>query len=246
MDTAGHFTAWRGLLRLGGWAAFGSVGLTVVQVVLFAVWPPVHTVPEVFTLMERSPVLGLVSLDALLLVNNLLVLLLYLALGVVLWPVSRSGVVVAVVLGTVQIAAYNASNPAAEMLALARRDASATDPAMHAVYRAAGEAVLSSWKGTAYLVYYGIGAVVLLSLAVLVRRSPVFSTATARWALAAGVLMLVPATFGVVGMVLALASLLPWSVFCVLAGRRMVRLAGADPEPSDLSTPLDAAPVRSR
>ena len=47
-DPATRFDDWRGLLRCGGWAALGSVALTVVQVVVFAIWPPVHTVPEVF------------------------------------------------------------------------------------------------------------------------------------------------------------------------------------------------------
>ena len=58
------------------------------------------------------------------------------------------------------------------------------------------------------------------------RRSAAFSRATAAWALAAGVLMLVPSSFGTVGMVLALASLVPWSVLCVMAGRRLLGLAG--------------------
>ncbi len=73
----------------------GSAALTVVQVVLGAIWLPVHTVAEVFDLMERAPVLGLISWDVLLVINNILVLLLYLGLCVVLWPVFRSGVTVA-------------------------------------------------------------------------------------------------------------------------------------------------------
>ncbi|MEI2774912.1 MAG: hypothetical protein V9G19_02860 [Tetrasphaera sp.] len=194
MDIADHHADWRGLLRLAAWAAFCSVGLLVVQVVVMAVWPPVHTVPDVLALMQRSPVLGLVSLDVLLLVNNILVLLVYLGLAVVLWPTFRSGVVVAVVLGIVQIAAYCASNPGVELLMMARADARTTDPSLQSAYRAAGEALLSSWKGTAFLVYYFLGAVVLLLLAALIRRSPVFSSATFWWALAAGVLMVVPST----------------------------------------------------
>lgn len=105
VDTNPDLDRWRGLLRVGGWSAVGSVALIVVQVVVFAVWPPPETVPEIFELMLRSPVLGLVSMDLLLLVNNLLVVLIYLALAVVLWAVSRSAVVLVLALGFVQMAA---------------------------------------------------------------------------------------------------------------------------------------------
>ena len=155
----------------------------------------------------------------------LLTWLLYLGLGVVLWPVSRSAVTLVVGLGTLQMAAYTASNPALDLLTLARLHAAAA-PDERAALAAAGEAVLARWNGTAFVTYYLLGAVVLLILAWLLRRSAAFSRATAAWALAAGVLMLVPSSFGTVGMVLALASLVPWSVLCVMAGRRLLGLAG--------------------
>lgn len=214
----------RGLLRVGGWAALASVALIVVQVVVFAVWPPVHTVPEIYALMVESPVLGLVSLDVLYVVNNLLVWLFYLGLGAALFPVSRSAVILAVGLGTLQMAAYLASNPAVEMLTLARAHATA-DASARAALAAAGEAALTGWKGTAFLTYYFLGAIVLFVFSWLLRRTEVFPPSTAWWALASGVLMLVPSSFGTVGLVFALASLVPWSVLCVVGGRRLLRLA---------------------
>lgn len=214
----------RGLLRVGGWAALGSVGLIVVQIAVFAVWPPVHTVAEVFALMNENPVVGLLSLDLLYVVNNLLVWLYYVGLGAALFPVSRSAVTVAVGLGTLQMAAYLASNPAVEMLTLARAQATA-DASARAALAAAGEALLTSWKGTAFLTYYFLGAIVLFVFFWLLRRSADFPPSTARWALASGVLMLVPSSFGTVGLVFALASLVPWSVLCVVGGRRLLRLA---------------------
>lgn len=214
----------RGLLRVGGWAALGSVGLIVVQIAVFAVWPPVHTVAEVFALMNENPVVGLLSLDLLYVVNNLLVWLYYVGLGAALFPVSRSAVTVAVGLGTLQMAAYLASNPAVEMLTLARAQATA-DASARAALAAAGEALLTSWKGTAFLTYYFLGAIVLFVFFWLLRRSADFPPSTASWALASGVLMLVPSSFGTVGLVFALASLVPWSVLCVVGGRRLLRLA---------------------
>lgn len=204
----------------------GSVALIVVQVAVFAVWPPPETVPEIFALMLRSPVLGLLSMDLLLLVNNLLVVLIYLALAVVLWAVSRSAVVLVLALGFVQMAAYVASNPAVELLTLARAHARA-EAAGQAVLEGAGEVLLAGWTGTAFLVYYFLGAFVLLLLAWLLHRSTAFPPSAAWWALAAGVLMLVPASFGLVGLIFAFVSLIPWSVFCVVVAVRMLRLAVA-------------------
>ena len=77
----------------------GSVALTVVQIGVFAKWPAPETVPEIFDLMLRSPLLGVISMDGLYLVNNLMVLLVYLALAVLLWAASRSAAVLALTLG---------------------------------------------------------------------------------------------------------------------------------------------------
>lgn len=152
---------WQGLLRVGGWAALGSVALTVIQIVVFVTWPPPETVPEIYDLMVRSPVLGLLSMDGVYLLNNLLVLLLYLALAAVLWPGSRSAVALMLALGFVQMAAYYASNPAVDMLTLARLHHEAAT-SERAALEAAGEALLAAWTGTAFLVYYFLGAFVLL------------------------------------------------------------------------------------
>lgn len=213
---------WRGALVTGAVAAVGSVVLIVVQVVVFVVHPPPATVQAFMDLMTRDPLLGLVSLDLLYSVNNVLVALVYLALAVLLWPHARSAVTVAGLLVVLGMATYLASNPAVEMLLLARRHADA-DPAAQAALLAAGEVLLASWRGTAFLTYYVLNAVGLLVMALVMLRTRVFSGATGWWALAAGVLMLVPSTFGTVGLLMSVASLVPWCVLCVLVAVRFVR-----------------------
>ena len=130
------------------------------------------------------------------------------------WPLSCG----------VQTAAYLASNPAVELLTLARAHGRA-ETSEQAVLEGAGEALLAGWTGTAYLVYYFLGAFVLLLLASLLKRTTAFPPSATWWVLAAGVLMLVPASFGLVGLVFAFVSLIPWSVFCVVVAVRMLRLA---------------------
>lgn len=53
-----------------------------------------------------------------------------------------------------------------------------------------------------------------------------FSRGTAIAGILQGTMMLVPVTFGIVGLLFALGSLIPFVVWFVLVGRRLLRLAG--------------------
>lgn len=214
---------WKGLVLVGGWVALASVGLIVVQMGVYVIWPPPETTPGFFELLVADPVKGVLSLDALYIVSNLLAFLLYLALAVVLWRVSRSGVVVALAFGTLGMAAYMASPQPVEMLSLAQAYAQA-DATEQLALVAVGDGMLATWMGTAFDIYYFFNLATLLILAVLMYRTPIFTRATAVWGLVAAALMAVPSNFGTVGIVFAVASLLPWAVFAVLVARRLFRL----------------------
>ena len=96
-----------------------GVAMIVLQVAIFTVWPPPDTAHGMFELLIENPLLGLIALDALYVVSNLLAYVLYFALAVVLWRVSRSGVVLALAFGVLGMAAYMASPRPVEMLQLA-------------------------------------------------------------------------------------------------------------------------------
>ncbi|MCT1432269.1 hypothetical protein [Dietzia maris] len=215
--------SWRGLVRTGAWAALASVALIAVQIVVYLVWPPPDTVEGFFRVLVDNPVAGLLMLDLLYPVSNLLTLLLYAALGVVLWRVSRSAVTIALALGGIGMAAYMSSPRPIEMLHLARAYVEA-GPAEGAALLATGEGMLATWTGTAFDVYYVLNFAALAIFGILIYRSTVFSRATAVWGLAAAVLMAVPSNIGTVGLAFALASLLPWSVFAALSARRLLAL----------------------
>lgn len=218
----------RGLVRTGAWVALASVGMIVLQIAIYLAWPPPDTTEGFFELLVDNPVYGLITLDVLYVVSNLLAYLLYFALAVVLWRVSPSGVVVALAFGTLGMAAYMASPRPVEMLTLARAYEDA-DAAERVALLATGDGMVATWMGTAFDVYYFFNLVTLLVLAILMYRSRVFSRATAWWGLVAAVLMAVPSNFGVVGLVFAMASLAPWSVFAVLVWRRLLALVGSEP-----------------
>lgn len=211
---------WRGVLLTGAGAAVGSIVLIVVQMVVFVLHPPPTSVEGFFVLMAENPLLGLVSLDLLLSVNNVLVALVYLALVMVLWDRARSTAALAGLLMVLGMAAYLSSNPAVDMLLLSQQHARAV-PADQPALLAAGEVLLASWRGTAFLTYYVLNGIALLLVAVALLRTRALGRALGWWALASGVLMLVPSTFGLVGLVMSLLSLLPWCVMCVMAAARL-------------------------
>jgi hypothetical protein len=53
----------------------------------------------------------------------------------------------------------------------------------------------------------------------------VFNKVTASFALASGLLMSIPSTAGTIGMIFALASLVPWAAFSILAVLRLLTLS---------------------
>ena len=217
---------WSGLALTGAWAALASLAMIVLQVAIFTAWPPPDTAQGMFELLMGNPLLGLIALDVLYVVSNLLAYLLYFAMAVVLWRVSRSAVVLALAFGVLGMAAYMASPRPVEMLQLARSYASADGAAREALL-AVGDGMLATWKGTAFDVYYFFNLVTLLVLALLMYRGGVLGRATVVWGLAAAVLMAVPSNFGTAGLVFSLASLLPWAVFAILVGRRLLALVAA-------------------
>lgn len=219
-------SAWRPLLRVAAVTALVGVALIPVQLVIYIAWPPPATVTGFFHVFQRNVLLGLLNLDLLYIVNNLLLIPLYLALYIALRQHGRSLMTLALALGLVGVAAYFNTNPAFEMLVLSTRYAAATTDAGRALYLAAGEAMLASYTGTAFNVYYILNAIALVLIAPVMLRSKVFSRLTGWMALAAGVLMLVPSSAGMPGMLFAMGSLLPWAAFSLLAARTLWQQGG--------------------
>ena len=130
---------------------------------------------------------------------------------------------IAVVFGIAGIAAYFASNTAFEMLSLSNQYAAATTEAQRASLLTAGQVMLERYKGTAFDIYYVLNTIVLFIFFPVMLRSKLFGKTTAYFGLAAGVLMLVPSSAGTLGLYFSLASLVPWAVWLVLVGRKLLQ-----------------------
>ena len=174
-------------------------------------------------LFHKNWLLGLLSFDLLYIVDSVLLIFIYLALYVVLRKTGESSMLIAVVLGLVGIAAYFASNTAFEMLSLSNQYMTATTEAQKTMFLTAGQVMLETYTGTAFDVYYVLNTIILFIFSANMLRSKLFSKATAFLGILAGILMIVPSSAGTLGLYFSLASLLPWGIWLVLVGRRLLQ-----------------------
>jgi hypothetical protein len=214
---------WKGIYIAGGVAAFSMLVLMIIQIVVFVIWPPPATAAGYFSLFQHSWLLGLLSLDLLYIVDSVLLILIYLGVYFALRKAAESAMLIALVLGLVGIAAYFASNTAFEMLSLSNQYAAATTQAQRTALLTAGQVMLETYKGTAFDIYYVLNTIVLFIFSPVMLRSRLFSNATAYLGFLAGLLMVVPSSAGTLGLYSSLASLVPWAIWLLLVGQRLLR-----------------------
>jgi hypothetical protein len=223
--------AWRSLYRLGGAAAASLVAVIAVAITVFVVWPPPAFEPRTvnvvdwYALLERSPWLGVLELDGLMLVGYALVLAIFLALYAALRTVRPAWMAVATMLAVVSAAVYFAANPAFSMLALSEQYAAATSSITRAGLLVSGQTLLAIYQGTPFDVSYVLFGVASVIVSIVMLRSAIFDKVTGGLGLGMGVLMLVPPTVGSVGVAVSLGSLVLESAWAVLVARRLFRLA---------------------
>ncbi len=214
---------WQWLYRLGGAAALITAIFIPLQVVIFMAWPPPSTAQGYFTVFQNNPLVGLLDLDLLLVIDQILGIVILVAFYIALRRTNETLMIVALALGLVVAATYFASNTAFNMLTLSHQYAVATTEAQHAVYLAAGESMLAIYTGTAFQVYYILGAVVGTIISVVMLRSGIFSKTTATMGLLANIISLglyVP----VVGIYISIFSVLFLEIFYSLVARRFFQM----------------------
>jgi hypothetical protein len=188
---------WRSLYRVAAASALVTAVLTPVAIVVFIIWPPPYegTVEEWFTLFQDSWLLGLLSLDLLLMIVYVLLIPIFLALFVALRQYSESWMALGTVLGLIGVVAYLASNTAFEMLNLSNQYAAADTEAERAELLASGWAMLATYQGTAFHASYVIGSLAGIIVSAVMLRSRAFGKA--------------PAYAGILGNVIGLGLYLP-------------------------------------
>ncbi len=195
------------------------VGLIPIQMVLFALFPHPGTILGWFTLFRDSPLVGFIGFDVLYMLSNILMVLFYLSLMILIKEKMNRLTLFALLLSLVSMTIYFSSNRAIEMFTISGKYFAASSQSQRDSFIAAGELLLSVYKGTSYFVYYVLNGLSLLLLFRSLGGVDGFSRRTLVAGQTSGFLMLVPASMGTVGMVFSLLSLIPWIVTCLFLAK---------------------------
>jgi hypothetical protein len=188
-----------------------------VQIVFYLLWPHPTEIHDWFILFNTNWIIGLISFDFLYLLSMVASIFLYIALFFALKESNKALSFFAIIIGLMGLAIFFPSNTSIEMLVTANQYMTAVTESEKTILLASGQTLYSIWKGTAYTVYYVFNGIALILFFISMMKNSKFRKATAYIGLSSGLLMLIPATAGIIGMTMALLSLIPWSVFSILA-----------------------------
>ena len=184
-DLISHTTTrWRGVFAAAAAGAILTAICVPLQVALFIAVPPPasHSVGAWFDLFNKSPVIGLLSLDLLMMVEQVLAVPIILRCSY--WSLGgASATLLGAAAWLMGAILFLSSNTAFEMLALAR-GYSAAVPADQPAYIAAGQGMLASYwdMGTSFVFGYVLSAVGGILLGAALVRAGAFGRA-AGWLL---------------------------------------------------------------
>jgi len=204
------------LYRAGVMATTFMVTMIPVQIAFFLIWPHPTNILDWFTLFNNNWIIGLISFDFLYLLSMIAAIFLYIALFSALYEKQNSLSIFALIIGLIGLAIYFPSNTSLEMLSISKQYLHASTGYEQGLYIASGQTLYSIWKGTAYSIYYVLNGIALILFFLAMAKNSNFRKSTSYIGLTSGFLMTVPATAGVIGMTMALLSLLPWTIFSIL------------------------------
>jgi len=214
---------WHYLYRSAAVAALITVALFLFQIVAFFLWPPPSTLAGHFALLQSRPIVGLISLDFLIIVDEVLAIPICLALYLSLRRVHESLMLISTGLSAASIVCFLIATPALNMLYLSRQYAAATTAVERDGLLAAGQAVLSAWMGTPFQVGNVVGSIAMVLIGWVMLRSHFFSQAAGYVGIVAGVVglgMYVPK----VGVYISILSVVGMQIWYVMIAVTLLRL----------------------
>ncbi|MDA8203722.1 MAG: hypothetical protein M0Z49_13370 [Chloroflexi bacterium] len=227
IDTTASERSWRGLYLAAGAAALLSALAVPFQMALFIAWPPpAHgTAADWFAMFQANPVHGLLSLDLVMMAEQVLVIPVALALYRLLHRANESTMALALAAWLVGAGLFVASNTAFQMLTLSNGYAAAGTDAARAPFLAAGEVMLATYwgMGTPFVFGYVLSATAGVLVGLVMLQTRLFGRAAA-WAALAGNVVGLGIFLPGIGTGVSLASVLVLWVWYVLIGVRLVRL----------------------
>lgn len=215
--------SWKDLYITGGISCIVFVALILIAVIAYFIWPytPGFTsVEDILTTLHDNRIGGLISLDLFMVLGVLASIPIELALYVALKQVNRSYALIALVLVLLAIVLCFQARPLAEAVYISDQYASATTDLAKSQYLSAGEALLSHFNGTAWILYTLLTGISGLIFSLLMLRSHIFG----KWTALTGIILTV-ASFGifipVIGIPLSLLATFGGVVWFSMIGREL-------------------------
>ncbi len=219
-------SSWAGLYMIGGICALGIVVMVLIQAPIFILYPQPTTVLGHILQFQQNKLLGLVDLDLILLLSEVLTIPVLLALYGALRRNNPAALTAALITGLGGIGLFIAVNPTFAVLYLSDQYASATTELQRAAFLAAGEALWANYNGSAFGLFFILCGITYIIISVVMLKSGVFNKATAIVGLAVGFMMLAPPlpTLGMFPLVLSYLVILPSVAWNILVGIRLLQL----------------------
>jgi fumarate reductase subunit D len=213
----------KSLYKLGGAAALITAMIMPLQIIIYIAFPPPSTVIGFFSLFQENGLLGLLALDLLIIIDQILLVPIILALYAALKRANESFMAIALTIYIIGIVTYFTSNTVFEMLSLSNQYAVATTDAQRSMLLAAGQVMLAIYQGTAFSLSYILLALSGIIFSAVMLRSNIFSKVTAYAGILAGVIALglfVPK----IGIFISIFSILFYEIWYILIARRLFQL----------------------
>ncbi len=218
--------SWQWLYKIAAIVTYIALLIIPLSIVVYIVWPPPQDVLSHFKQFQENALLGYLGMDLLYFVTNLIIIPTWLAMYVALRRSNESLTAVAITLGIISIIALIISRPLLEMHTLSTQFTLATNEMEQAIYLAAGEAIMTLYRGTAFNIHYLLGTLGLLIFAFVMLSSNVFSQRTAYVGILANLLTL-GYYLPVIGIAVSIFSVLFYAIWYFLIARQLWQLGQA-------------------
>lgn len=217
-------TNWKTIYKVGGISALVMVLFIPIQAIVFFISPPPTTVIGWFELFHKNIFLGLIDMDLLLIIDQVLMAFVFLALYMLLRKIDKPLMTIALMLGLGGVVIYFSSTGAFEMLNLSRLYNLAVTETEKMMFLSAGQVVYSTWQGTAFNASYIVEAATTLLISIVMLKSKIFSKTVAYIGIVMSLLMIIPPTVGMIGIVFAMLSLIPLVIWDIMVAKKLLKL----------------------
>lgn len=226
MEETNENSSWSWLYKISGVAALFLVLITVIQLVVFVLFPPPlnGTAVEWFDLFQKNKLIGLLDFELLMIIYTVVSIPISIALFQSLKKINSAFTLLYLVLSLIGIVLFTISRPAFEMLFLSNQYVSATTDMQRTTLLSSGNAYIAMFHGTAFYVSYILGSISGLVISFVILKSHIFNKKIAYFRMTSSILdfgLFIPG----IGIFITIFSVIFLSIFDILIAKSFFQLS---------------------